>query len=49
MGHPLLSLCFSLRTAGFFVGDGSRADYSYSGQSYEYRRGLVKQRLLFLS
>jgi hypothetical protein len=34
---------------GFFVWDGSRADYSYSGQSYEQRRGLVKQRLLFLS
>jgi hypothetical protein len=49
MEQPLLSLCFSLGTAGFFVWDDSRADDSYSGQSYENRRGLVKQRLLFLS
>jgi hypothetical protein len=49
MGHPLLLLCFWRRTPSFIVWDGSRADDSYSGQTYEYRRGWVKQRLLFLS
>jgi hypothetical protein len=39
MGHPLLSLCFWLRTTGFFVWDGRRADDSDSGQTYEHRRG----------
>jgi hypothetical protein len=49
MGHPLLSLCYWLRTTGFFVWDGRRADDNYSGQTYEHRRGWVEQPLLFLS
>jgi hypothetical protein len=42
-------LCFPLCAALFFVWYGSRAEDSYSGQSYEHRRGWVEDRLLFLA
>ena len=41
--------CVSRCVRRSFLCCGSRAVDSYSGQSYEHRRGWVEQRLLYLS